>query len=136
MVAMSYTVARATQDPHADHSQHQAGAHEHPEVQGLKNPLKGPEAIEAGKKTFAKYCASCHGAEAKGDGAAGKEMDPKPPNLTDATWKHGSTDGEIFTTIRNGTKEGMLSFKSKLTEKQVWEVVTFVRSLGPKAATH
>ena len=27
----------------------------------------------------------------------GAELNPKPSNLTDADWKHGSTDGEIFT---------------------------------------
>jgi hypothetical protein len=31
-------------------------------------------------------------------------MDPKPPNLTDASWKHGPSDGEIFTLIRDGSK--------------------------------
>jgi len=34
--------------------------------------------------------------------AQGKE--PKPSDLTDARWKHRSTDGEIFTLIRDGSK--------------------------------
>ena len=34
----------------------------------------------------------------------GEELTPKPSNLTDADWKHGSTDGEIFTVIRDGVK--------------------------------
>ena len=27
----------------------------------------------------------------------GEELNPKPADLTDAEWKHGSTDGEILT---------------------------------------
>ena len=51
---------------------------------------------------------------AKGDGAMGEELNPKPSNLADADWKHGSTDGEIFTVIRDGVKStGMKAFSRK-----------------------
>ena len=65
----------------------------------------------------------------------GEELNPKPSNLTDADWKHGSTDGEIFTVIRDGVKStGMRAYSPKLTEHQIWDVVNYVRSLGPKKA--
>ena len=53
---------------------------------------------------YQKQCAGCHGDTGKGDGTMGEELTPKPSNLADADWKHGSTDGEIFTVIRDGVK--------------------------------
>ena len=29
---------------------------------------------------------------------------PKPSDLTDKTWKHGATDGDIFVVIRDGSR--------------------------------
>jgi mono/diheme cytochrome c family protein len=52
--------------------------------------------------------------------------------LTDETWDHGSSDGEIFVVIRDGVSSDMLAYKDKLTEKQIWQVVNYLRSLGPK----
>ena len=58
--------------------------------------------IAAGKQVFEKNCANCHGKTGVGDGMMGSELNPKPSNLTDADWKHGSNDGEIFTVIKDG----------------------------------
>lgn len=111
----------------------QGGAHSHPEAAKLKNPAPGDAAsIAAGKGVYEKNCANCHGATGLGDGKMGAEMNPKPSNLVDADWKHGSSDGEMFTVIKTGIKgTGMRAFNSKLTEKQIWDVVNYVRSLGP-----
>src|SRR4026207_2504894 len=90
------------------------------------------EPTAAGRKIFAKNCASCHGETGKGDGKMGAEMKPPPSNLTDADWKHGSSDGEIFTVVRDGVRTTpMKAFKSKMTEHELWDVVNYVRSLGP-----
>ena len=60
-----------------------------------------------------------------------------PPSLVDATWTHGSTDGEIFHVIANGTpqKTAMLGFKGKMPDQDMWHIVNYLRSLGPKTAT-
>jgi mono/diheme cytochrome c family protein len=42
----------------------------------------------AGHETFLKYCASCHGTTAKGDGPAAFVMKPPPPDLTTLTKRH------------------------------------------------
>lgn len=120
----------AAQDP----SQHQAGAHRHPEAAKLKNPVPADEtSIAAGKALFIKRCAQCHGDSGKGDGDMADMSDPKPADLTDAEWKHGSSDGEIFTVIHTGVKgTDMKPFSKKLTDRQIWDVVNYVRSLGPK----
>jgi high-affinity iron transporter len=109
------------------------GAHTHSEAAKQKNPVPADAAsIEAGKQVYEKNCANCHGKTGVGDGMMGAELNPKPANLVDADWKHGSTDGEIFTVIKDGVKgTGMKSFNSKLTTRQMWDVVNYVRSLGP-----
>jgi mono/diheme cytochrome c family protein len=104
------------------------------EAKKLKNPMAlTPDSIKAGEATFQKYCKFCHGADAKGDGP----MAPKgshPANLTDEEWVRGSSDGEIFSVIREGAGPEfvMKGFKSKLTEKEMWNVVNYLRSIGPK----
>ena len=98
----------------------------------LTNPLSPtPDILAAGAKVFAAHCSECHGDEGKGDGMMAEDMDPLPPDLTDGDWKHGSADGDLFTVIRDGTKDGMKKFGRKLTPDQIWQVVTFIRSIGP-----
>jgi mono/diheme cytochrome c family protein len=131
--------AFGAQDPH-QHPQpgtHPAGgAHRHPDAAKMTNPVKAdPTSIAAGQELYEKNCAGCHGDAGKGDGSMADELTPKPSNLTDADWKHGSTDGEIFLVIRDGAKNtGMKPFNKKMTGHQIWDVVNYVRTLGPKPA--
>src|SRR5438552_18023923 len=107
--------------------------HRNPEAQRLKNPVPGnDESIEAGKKLYLRYCASCHGPNGKGDGGMALSGGT-PSDLTDDHWDYGSTDGEIFTAIKEGVSADMLAYKEKLSDKQVWQVVMFLRSIGTKA---
>ena len=120
--------------PAAAPGQHDAGAHTHPAAAKLANPTKStPQSIASGKKQFDSLCVACHGDTGRGDGKQAAKLDPKPSNLTDASWKHGSTDGEIFTVLRDGTKangkNAMPSFASKMTANQMWDVVNYMRSL-------
>jgi mono/diheme cytochrome c family protein len=135
-LACALSVALAARNPqeHQHPGTHpEGGAHRHPEAAKLKNPVaSSPESIEAGKTLYDKQCAGCHGDTGKGDGAMGEELNPKPANLTDADWKHGSSDGEIFTVIRDGVKNtGMKPYARKMTAHQMWDVVNFLRSIGP-----
>jgi mono/diheme cytochrome c family protein len=109
------------------------GTHHHPEAAKQQNPVTADAtSIAAGKQIYEKNCANCHGKTGAGDGAMGTELNPKPANLVDADWKHGSSDGEIFEVIKDGVKgTGMKSFNSKLTPHQIWDVVNYIRSLGP-----
>ena len=103
-----------------------------PEARQLTNPLAAtPESITAGRQTFQKFCAACHNKDAKGDGPLAPK-DSHPPNLTDDVWTYGSSDGEIYTVIREGTtpKSEMKDFKSKLTAEEMWNVVNYLRSLA------
>ena len=107
-----------------------------PEAAKVKNPVPvTADSIAAGKATYTKYCQFCHGEGAKGDGKMAPK-DSHPSDLTDAKWDHGSTDGEIFTNIKTGPtpsdpKAVMKGFGARMTDPQIWEVVDYVRSLGP-----
>jgi len=129
----------AAAQTHDHDAQHEAGEHHHAEAAAIKNPVKAtPESIAAGKAIYDKQCASCHGETGKGDGkmAASITTGPKPSDLSDATWKHGSTDGEIFTLIKDDSKgTGMRAFGSRLKAEDIWNVVNYVRTLGPKTTT-
>jgi mono/diheme cytochrome c family protein len=121
-----------------EHQHPAAGPQRHPEAAKITNPVKADAtSIGAGKQVYEKNCASCHGKTGKGDGMMGEELNPKPADLTDADWKHGSTDGEIFTVIKDGVKgTGMKGFNSKLTTHEIWDVVNYVRTLATPAKSH
>jgi mono/diheme cytochrome c family protein len=107
-----------------------------PAAATMKNPVAtSATSVTAGAAAYKKYCAFCHGATGKGNGPLAPK-DALPPDLTDATWTHGSTDGEIFAVIANGggPTSKMIAFKGKMPDQDIWHIVNFVRSLGPKAA--
>ena len=134
-IAAAALGARATQQHEHGGTQHPAtGAHHHPEAAKLQNPVAADTtSIEEGHKLYTKYCSECHGDTGKGDGEMSEDLNPRPANLTDADWKHGSTDGEIFVVIRDGVKStGMTPFSKKMTTHQIWDVVNYIRSIGPK----
>ena len=107
-----------------------------PAARAIKNPVASTAAsVMAGAAAYKKYCAFCHGATAKGDGPLAPK-DSDPPDLTDATWAHGSTDGEIFTVISNGAgaDSKMIAFKGKMPDQDLWHIINYLRRLGPKGA--
>lgn len=139
IVALSacVTVALGARTQQAHQHPAEGGAHHHPQAAKLKNPVPVSAAsIAAGQTLYQKLCAGCHGDTGKGDGAMGEELNPPPSNLADADWKHGSTDGEILTVIRDGVKStGMKAHGRKMTTHQLWDVVNYVRSIGPKTGS-
>jgi len=115
------------------HQHPTTGVHRHPEAAKMKNPVKADAtSIAAGQKLYDSNCAGCHGDTGKGDGSMGEDLNPKPSNLVDADWKHGSTDGELFLVIRDGARNtGMKAFGKKMTAHQIWDVINYIRSIGP-----
>jgi mono/diheme cytochrome c family protein len=102
----------------------------------VKNPVAStPDSIAMGQAMFKKYCRFCHGDDAKGNGPQAPK-DTHPPDLTDAKWDHGSSDADIFEVIKNGVgpKFDMKAYAMKMTDQDIWNVVNYVRSLGPKDA--
>jgi mono/diheme cytochrome c family protein len=58
-----------------------------------------------------------------------------PADLTDAKWDRGATDGEIMAVIMNGAgpKFEMKGFMGRLPEPDAWNVINYLRSIGPAA---
>src|SRR5688500_1866547 len=102
----------------------------------VTNPVKStPASVTAGAAAYKKYCAFCHGVDAKGNGPLAPK-DSNPPSLVDATWTHGSSDGEIFHMISAGAGPNtkMVGFKGKMPDQDMWHIVNYLRSIGPKNA--
>jgi mono/diheme cytochrome c family protein len=105
------------------------------EAAKLKNPVAAsPASVAAGQKLYATFCRHCHGVRGLGDGPLAPR-NPRPPNLTDGNWEFGSTDGEIFAVIKHGAGEDsqMKPSQPPLSDTDIWHVVNFLRSIGPKA---
>jgi cytochrome c oxidase cbb3-type subunit 3 len=52
------------------------------------------------------------------------------PPLMDDRWIYGSEPQNIYATIVEGRPNGMPSFRSKVPDSQVWQLVAYVRALG------
>lgn len=110
-----------------------------PAAAALKNPVAAtPASLSAGKKAYDTNCAACHGNRAQGAEKAGitisiiQEMGGKQaPDLTDATWDHGSSDGEIFTVTKKGVPPTMMAgWEGRLSDTDIWNIVNYLRALA------
>ena len=102
-----------------------------PDAAGIKNPVAAsPDSLAAGKAVYQRYCAACHGLDATG--GSGSDISPPAPDLTDTDWKRGSTDGEIFSVIKNGVPPelNMEPWGDRIKDPDIWNVVNYVRSLA------
>lgn len=99
----------------------------------LSNPLKNNlEATAAGKITYNKLCAICHGDKGKGDGVAGVSLNPRPADHTSAHVQSMS-DGALYWMITNG-KAPMPTYKAILKDHERWQLVNYISELGkPKS---
>ena len=79
------------------------------------------EAVSNGQQLFSQFnCTGCH---ANGGGGMG-------PPLMDDKWIYGSDPPNIFATIVEGRPNGMPSFRGKIPDYQVWQLVAYVRSMS------
>jgi cytochrome c oxidase cbb3-type subunit III len=52
------------------------------------------------------------------------------PPLMDQTWIYGSEPQNVYDTIVEGRPNGMPSFRGKIPEMQLWQIVAYVRSMS------
>jgi cytochrome c oxidase cbb3-type subunit 3 len=88
----------------------------------LDNPYEGNAyAISDGQRLYEQYnCVGCH---FHGGGGIG-------PALMDDEWIYGSSPANVYASIAQGRPNGMPSYGGHIPEYQIWELATYVRSLG------
>lgn len=79
-------------------------------------------------------CSACHGDSGKGDGPAAAALNPKPRNYTDCKDMGKRSDAELFKAIKEGgpavgLSPLMVAFGSQLSDKEIWDVIAFIRSI-------
>lgn len=87
------------------------------------NPYEGSkEAAREGQQIYlAMNCTTCHAYDGSGN---------QGPDLTDTRWRYGGLPIQVFNSIHDGRPKGMPSWKDKLTDDQIWKLVTYVESFG------
>ena len=88
---------------------------------GSRNPYEdNAYAMTEGQRLYEWYnCSGCH---ARGGGGIG------PPLMADV-WRYGKDPGNIYTSIVEGRPNGMPSWRGKMPEYHVWQIVTYVQAL-------
>jgi putative heme-binding domain-containing protein len=89
-----------------------------------RNPYTASGDEASGRQYFLGHCAQCHGPE--GEGGRGV-------NLTTGLYRHGSSDRQLYMTIRRGVPGSEMP-GSRLSQPEVWRMVTYVRRLGAAGA--
>lgn len=81
-------------------------------------------ASEPCRKVYDGACQGCHE-------AGGRPLASTRP-LAGASLKHGNAYGEMFQNIRAGIRDKTIPSVAQLSTEQIWEVVSYLRSLtGP-----
>jgi mono/diheme cytochrome c family protein len=107
-------------------------------AKALTNPVPAtPASIAAGKAAYDTACAACHGD--RGQGAIRAKLTlsiieeqngKQAPDLTDAVWDHGSSDGQIFSVLKRGLPPTMMpGFGGVIPDENLWNIVNYLRTL-------
>jgi len=95
-----------------------------------RNPLgNNPAAVASGQELYNRTCQTCHGPAGVGE---------RGPALNTGAFAHGREDGDLFHAIRDGVTGSQMPPFRALSDEQVWQLVSYVRSLsstGPSATT-
>jgi len=95
-----------------------------PEKKEVKNPLgRDRSAVAAGREQYEAACAGCHGTTGKGG---------RGPRLAEVDRVRDMPDKQVFDAIKDGIK-GTQMPAFPLPELQIWQLVSFVRSLNASA---
>ena len=97
---------------------------------------RGLPDLSSGAKLYQTNCISCHGNTGHGDGIAGKGLDPAPANFHDADLVWNSAPYKFYNTIRLGVPgTGMIAF-SQLSDKEIWDLAFYLKSLPVADKNH
>jgi mono/diheme cytochrome c family protein len=102
-----------------------------PEAAKIKNPVPATaESVSGGRRMYQRLCGKCHGPEGQGDGTAATGA--VPADLTDEKFDFGSSDGDLFAVIHDGTSADMEGYSQRMSDAEIWNVVNYIKSLATK----
>lgn len=86
---------------------------------------------DAGQAVYEKQCLRCHGSKLDGKGPDSQDLIVRPANLQSQA-SRTKTDWELLVTISNGVLfSPMHGFRDKLTDQQMLDVLSYIRSVAP-----
>jgi high-affinity iron transporter len=99
---------------------------------GKRVPPATVKAIELaeGRQLYENSCASCHGIAGKGDGPAGRGMNPAPPAIGDANAMSDVSPATMYRIVSVGIGgTPMPAYGATMTPEQRWNIVSYLLSL-------
>ncbi|HJM42792.1 MAG: cytochrome c [Nitrospinota bacterium] len=86
--------------------------------------------VRNGKVVYAKFCASCHGNEGKGDGPAAASLNPRPSDFLHLKYMSMRSRVDHYDAIANGRPNTSMSpWKNTLSDKEIWDVIAYIEHL-------
>ena len=94
--------------------------------------IKPVRAEERTKDTYLRRCASCHGADGRGDGASTRWLRTKPTDFHNCNEMKKLSDDTIFTATKFGPASidlppDMPGFFDRLSDSEIVSLVSYVR---------
>ncbi|MDX3772832.1 cytochrome c/FTR1 family iron permease [Chromatiaceae bacterium AAb-1] len=86
--------------------------------------------LQHGKALYATNCATCHGAEGKGDGPAAAGLDPAPTDFHDTERYSARSLFGLFNTISLGVEDTAMVAFSHLDQQSRWDLAFYAGSLA------
>jgi len=90
---------------------------------------------KAGQGVYEQQCLRCHGSNLDGNGPDSQDLIVQPADLRSQI-SRSKTDWELLVAISNGVLfSPMHSFRGKLTDEQMLDVLSYIRSISPPDIT-
>ncbi len=84
-----------------------------------------------GQGLYEQQCLRCHGSKLDGHGPDSEDLIVRPANLQSPATR-SKTDWELLVAISNGVLfSPMHGFRSKLTDEQILDVLSYIRAMSP-----
>ncbi len=86
---------------------------------------------KAGQDVYEQQCLRCHGSTLDGNGPESQDLVVRPADLQ-SPMTRSKTDWELLVAISNGVLfSPMHSFRGKLTDQEMLDVLSYIRTVSP-----
>jgi mono/diheme cytochrome c family protein len=95
------------------------------------SPLLPPDPV-SGKEIYLKECVSCHGATGMGEGVRAENLPSLPPPVGSLAYSRAVPPTRWFQIITQGRIDKLMpGYGSALSDRQRWDIVAYLMTLGP-----